>query len=918
MITNLEKKKEKLTEQLGNEGVFDEFCNPFLLRLEEKIDKAERKIRQPISEDIRRDILYYAKGRLIEYSSRTMIFELNQEKLEYDVFCAHISKNPEAIYRKYPILKSKMEMEMIRIENNVLEIYTRLQECKNEIKEVFQIDVNSLKGMEFGQGDTHNHGKTVSMLTFDQDRKLVYKPRNMCPEIVFAKCCEWLNGELDGYELINPRVITKGDYGFQEFMKGHECHSKEEVKNYYHRVGKAMALFYIFDTADLHGENIIPYGEYPVFIDLETLLTARKKKEKSGGLISCAGEAFEHSVFTTSLLPSVFKESVLDVDISGLGAAAGQKSNKLKCLQLTEKGTTNIHFDEVYFVTEEMDNVVRVNGDAVSYIDYVADIEAGFAETYDVLLHNQEYMISHLLNYFENSIYRQVLRGTFVYERFLTASLHPDYCGSKKKAENLLRIINAKNSRQGRAEVEQMMGHDVPYFCAKFDEKGLYTGDKQIEQDFFTETLHDKVARNILGLSDEDRERQLGYIRNAIMLAKNDIMKENGSYSEKIKAKESSSTVLQDIVNTIRSYAIWNADRTACTFIDVNTGGKRPVIGSISYILYDGIGMILFLFAYAQFTRKEEDMKFAIAALAGMDEIAPMEKADLSTGVFSGFYGYVYLYYNLYRMTQDTKYYERYQKAMERIAAYDCSKENVYDVIAGASGAVVILANIYEYEKDEKLLELINLYCCFLRTHIHSENQFWTGFSHGYAGFQFAFMKAYTATGNMEYLEFAKLLEQKEDFYYSKEQNNWLDLRDEKKNCCSFWCHGAPGILLGRSYFMKPDRFYLKYQKALDEMIQSSKAIKQDDFNDSLCHGRVGNLEILHVIAGNTQNDDLQQLVEKWFFEEEEKIRHDGVKYGIPQLKGLMSFMLGLPGIGYGLLRMKMKELPAVLGLEVM
>ena len=239
-------------------------------------------------------------------------------------------------------------------------------------------------------------------------------------------------------------------------------------------------------------------------------------------------------------------------------------------------------------------------------------------------------------------------------------------------------------------------------------------------------------------------------------------------------------------------------------------------------------------------------------------------------------------------------------------------------MIAGASGAVVILANIYEYEKDEKLLELINLYCCFLRTHIHSENQFWTGFSHGYAGFQFAFMKAYTATGNMEYLEFAKLLEQKEDFYYSKEQNNWLDLRDEKKNCCSFWCHGAPGILLGRSYFMKPDRFYLKYQKALDEMIQSSKAIKQDDFNDSLCHGRVGNLEILHVIAGNTQNDDLQQLVEKWFFEEEEKIRHDGVKYGIPQLKGLMSFMLGLPGIGYGLLRMKMKELPAVLGLEVM
>ncbi len=917
MITNSEKKKEKIIEQLGNEGVFDEFCHPFLQRLEEKIDEVERKIRKPVSESIRRDILHYAKGCLIEYSSRTMIFELNQKKLEYDVFCDHMDKNPEEIYRKYPILKIKMDMKMITIEDNVWEIYTRLQECKNEIKGVFQIDVNSLEGIEFGQGDTHNHGKTVSVLSFAEGQKLVYKPRNMCPEIAFTKYCQWLNEQLDGYELINPRVVTKGDYGFQEFVKGHECHSKEEVKHYYRRVGRAMALFYIFDTSDLHGENIIPCGEYPMFIDLETLLTARKRKEKSSDLTFRMGDVFSHSVFATSLLPSVFKDSILDIDISGLGAVGGQKSNKLKCLQLVEKGTTKIHFDEVYFVTDEMDNIVRVNGEIVDYIDYVADIEAGFTETYDVLLENREYVISHMLSYFENSIYRQVLRGTFVYERFLAASLHPNYCGSKKKAESLLHKINVRNNQQGKVEVEQMLEHDVPYFCAQFDGKGLYTKTKLIEEDFFAETLREKVTKNVLELSEEDRERQLAFIRNATMLAKNDIMKENGSFSEKIKTKKGNATVLEGIVNTIRSYAIWKEDRTACTFIDVNIGGKRPVLGSISYSLYDGIGMILFLFAYAQFTQGKEDKDFAEAALAGMDEISPMEKASLSTGVFSGFYGYIYLYYNLYRMTGNQKYYERYQKGMERIAIYDCSNEKVYDVIAGASGAVAVLANIYEYEKDEKIQELISQYCCFLRKGI-SDNQFWTGFSHGYAGFQFAFMKAYAVTGNMEYLEFAKLLEQKENFYYSKEKNNWLDLREEKQNCCLFWCHGAPGILLGRSYYMKQNRFYSKYQNSLDEMIQSMQVKKQDGFNDSLCHGRVGNLEILHVIARNTKNNDLQQLVEKWYFEEEEKIKQDGVEYGVPQLKGLMSFMVGLPGIGYGLLRIKRKELPSVLGLEVM
>ena len=918
MITNLEKTENNLTEQLGNEGIFDEFCNPFLRKLEEKLDEVEKKVKKPISEDVRRDILYYAKGRLMEYSSRTMIFELNQRKQEYDVFCAHMNDSPEEIYQKYPVLKEKLDTKLVSIENHVVEIYTRLHECKKEIRDVFQIDINSLNGIEFGQGDTHNHGKTVSILSFDKNQKLVYKPRNMCSEIAFTKCCEWLNEKLDGYELINPKVISHKDYGFQEFMKAHECCSKEEAKGYYHRIGKVMALFYIFDTSDIHGENIIPYGQYPIFIDLETLLTAQKKKENKSSLSTCMSQAFEHSVFTTSLLPSVFKNTVLDIDISGLGAAGGQKSEKLKCLQLVDKGTTNIHFDEVYFITEEMNNVVKVKGEAVSYIDYVTDIEDGFIEAYNVLLQNQEYLTSHIINYFNSGIYRQILRGTFIYERFLTASLHPNYCDSKEKVGNLLSIINRKNNQQGNAEIEQMIEHDVPYFCTEFDDKNLYSGEKLIEQDFFEETLRDKIIKNISRLSNEDRERQLCFIRNAIMLVKNDIMKEKGVFLEKIKEKESNSSLLKDIINTIKNYAIWNEEKTACSFIDVNIGGQRPVIGSISYSLYDGIGLILFLFAYARFTKQKDDIIFAKAALAGMDEIAPMEKASLSTAAFSGFYGYIYLYYNLYRMTNNTIYYKLYQSAITRIETYDCSNETNFDVVSGAAGAVIVLANIYEYEKDEKLRILIENYCTFLREFIHLKKQLWTGFSHGYAGLQFAFMKAFIVTGNLKYFEFAKTLEKKEDSFFSKEQNNWLDLRDEKQNCCSFWCHGAPGILLGRSYFMKPEMFYSKYQNVLNEMIQCMNVMTRGGFNNSMCHGSVGNLDILHVIARNTGNNELKKQVEKWYLEEEEKIKQDGVKYGIPQLRGSMSFMLGLPGIGYGLLRMKMKELPAVLGLEVM
>ena len=47
------------------------------------------------------------------------------------------------------------------------------------------------------------------------------------------------------------------------------------------------------------------------------------------------------------------------------------------------------------------------------------------------------------------------------------------------------------------------------------------------------------------------------------------------------------------------------------------------------------------------------------------------------------------------------------------------------------------------------------------------------------------------------------------------------------------------------------------------------------------------------------------------------KIRKDGIEYGYPKLKGLMSCMVGLSGMGYGMLRMNDRKLPSVLGLEV-
>ena len=908
----------KLSIYLGYEGVFDEFCLPFLCELEERLDSVSKKLGKSISEDVIREILYYAKGSLIEYSSRTMIYEMNRVNEEYDNFCVNLESDPQETYDRYPVLKDKMSKKIERIADNVYELLSRLESCRSDIENAFGIDIDKLSGINFGQGDTHNHGRAVSILTFEDGEKLVYKPRNMQPEIAFTHICNWVNDKLKDCKLVNPDIVNGEDFGFQEFMAYSECTTKEEVRNYYRRVGKAMAIFHLFDTSDIHGENIIPVGEYPVFTDLETLITVRKKKEDKDPetLLSKMGEVLEHSVFTTNLLPQCFKNTVLDIDISGLGASKGQKSKKLKCLKLVDKGTTKIHFDEVYFVTEELNNVVRLNGEEVNYIDYADEIEMGFRETYDALMLEKNDLAEDVVKYLEKGRYRQILRGTFVYERFLTSALHPDYTASAEKTLKLFEMVNKKQCDQGFSEIKQMKEHDVPYFCAGFNDKGLYDGEGLVSENFFTETAAEKTLKNISELCTADRERQLGFIRNSIMIAGGNVTDRDGSVRE-FTAGSSDEITVEDIIRRIRKNAVWDGSHKACSFIDVTIAGERPIIGGISYTLYDGMGLLLFLFAYAHHTGKKEDADFAEAALAGMETIAPMEKAKLSTGVFSGFTGYIYFYYNLYKLTGENKYYDKYEQALERIITYDIHEEKIYDVIGGVSGAVIVFANIYRHENDERLRKLILQYTEFLKEKADVEWNFLTGFSHGYAGIAYAFRKAYDVIGDKEYRELASLIEKREDASYSEKQQNWKDLRDNKGNCCCFWCHGAPGILMGRSYYMNKTEFYDKYSGALNRLKENMSEKHWNNMGDSLCHGRIGNIEIMNIIAGNIKDEDLNRETKKLMVRECKKIRKDGIEYGYPKLKGLMSCMVGLSGMGYGMLRMNDRKLPSVLGLEV-
>jgi lantibiotic modifying enzyme len=160
---------------------------------------------------------------------------------------------------------------------------------------------------------------------------------------------------------------------------------------------------------------------------------------------------------------------------------------------------------------------------------------------------------------------------------------------------------------------------------------------------------------------------------------------------------------------------------------------------------------------------------------------------------------------------------------------------------------------------------------------------------------------------------------------FSVEDGNWPDLRvhgpQEKQSLPQTpefsvaWCHGAPGIGLARLLCRR-----LHNDPQFDVEIQTALRTTMADgfgYNHCLCHGDVGNLELLLQTA--------RTWPESMWAKEEERLaagilnasNGGGWLCGNPLAVESPGLMTGLAGIGYGLLRCAAPaNVPSVLSIE--
>ncbi|MDB9375177.1 type 2 lanthipeptide synthetase LanM [Nodularia sphaerocarpa] len=257
--------------------------------------------------------------QLLFMVNATLVLEMNVSRLQglltgnhpQERFSSFIRRlqNPEVqltLWQEYPVLAKQVLAAINRWVENSLEFIQHLSHDWRNIYDKFQPPVNPGKLVKInrGEGDSHNNGKSVIIITFASGWQLVYKPRSLAVDEHFQNLLLWLNQKGFQPAFRTLQILDQGNYGWVEFVNPQQCHSADAVKRFYQRQGGYLALFYALEATDFHFENLIAAGEHPVLIDLESLFHPRSEI-----LITAADnldrEMVADSVLRVGLLPEV-------------------------------------------------------------------------------------------------------------------------------------------------------------------------------------------------------------------------------------------------------------------------------------------------------------------------------------------------------------------------------------------------------------------------------------------------------------------------------------------------------------------------------------------------------------------------------------------------------------------------------------
>lgn len=902
--------------------------------------------------------------RLREISIRTFITEINVEKTEkrlegndkgkrYIDYTDRRWKSRRYVEKFYTEYQELLDMQMTVLDHAVFAIVEMTERIRVNYPELmktfFKGEGNVLiENIQSGLGDSHQGGRTVASVTFTNGKKLIYKPRDLGAEIGFLRYSKAMNEGIFLKEkaLYETKLLNFGEYGFIEFISQKECEEEQQLERYYYRSGVLMAMLYSLNAKDIHHENLIAYGEYPVMIDLEALFHSRlehKSIENAKTAYETALDSIEDSVYSIGLLPmhlvNPYDKENGSVDISGFGGGKQQVS-PFKILMIQNKETDEICLKKSVYIIEPQKNVAKYQGVAANASDYRDFIMKGFDDAYLFIMKHKKSLTASMKEWFCGVNTRIIYRPTYLYTKLMFTSSHPDFMRVKAHRYVLLHRMAYKVKKEEKqivaSEIKDMMMGDVPFFDVDIHTGVMRNSTGKELPLTFKKTPYELAEEKIAHFSLGDLQKQKTIIDYAF-LSKDveDFRNIWLTQTEWTKIPDRNIPYLQ-MAEAIGEKLLKEAKRAwvhgeqeLCwiNFMPVGDEHINYELAPLEGDLYSGTSGIGLFFLYlwkASGKKKYLDAAYACihAVIHRVQEID--EDSSYLTGAFNGLSGYIYVFSKFYLETKDENMLSLVKDGLLRMKKI-YHRDTNYDIISGSAGAIKVCISIQKHFQGEiKILavEMIQLladhliarkkvlndgsvaWCSGLNDHIYS------GYAHGSCGIEDALASVYEMYPSCEIKE---ALDQSHTFVkkmYNEEKRNWRTVYG--RNDYSFaWCHGAPGIMYSQMKQWKSRRCN---EEEKEELLQNLENMKTHALGNNICycHGDIGNIEMVRRIAEILEDEALKKECECTYQKLSLKIP-DYIKER-PLLP--YGFMLGMSGIGYSLLAALSQDVPSVLDLE--
>ena len=867
---------------------------------------------------------------------QTVVLEFNialmdDPDLTLDQFCLTLDRadQRDRIFAEYPLLASRLGVFFHQQAQVFAGFAKRLAADWDMLPDALGCDLSRTlpRSLSFGEGDFHNGGQSVIIVTCDDGQKCVYKPRDIAVEAAFDDLLGGLNDALGDDVFFRVRSLPRAGYGWVAFIAAEPCKNKEEVTTFYERIGGLLAVLHLLGGFDLHQENLIGHGAYPVVVDLETLFFSFKNSSFLGrddpflgAATYPAVKALLGSVMSTLMLP----QHARNENVSGI--AGGDTAPRMALRYNPDRN--RVEYQQAG--TVDFLNRPTLDEQAVSPGPYAADIERGFARLYGHFAGNKAIYASDKgpIAQVAAHMTRVVVRDTQIYTTLLEQSWHPALLGHPANlVVHFLQIWQAAADTPSTIplvpyELEQLLAGDVPYFTQGPMGVQIMTGGGEVVAGYTLDrsgfaAMQDRLA----AMSLQDMALQCWIIRGAL---ETDLRDGKGTY-----ARPDVTTLAPDAemraLGLVHAAVMQHAQRGngLLDWLTVTpTPDEKLMLAPVDVTLYNGIsGLTLYLAYHAAVTGGP--VTDAQEAFANLERQIADDWGNFPTpGAMSGLGGAAYCMTHLAVLWGRPALFDRAFELLIHDAALVAGDDGLFDITVGAAGLICVACAGFEASGQDRFRDLSReLGARLMAMARHDEKgAYWvaqegekplTGLSHGFSGVILAFARLHQIAPDPAILAVAQAAMARENTDFVPARNNWIDWRyanlqqaprDDPSSFQYFWCNGGAGIGLARLALLEAGG---EHDQVRRDIAAAARGTLDGGIghNHSLCHGDLGNVDFILQAAAVLGDDGLQQHGKVAYARAVNAILDGHIFGGASRSVAPPDLMTGLSGVGYGLLR---------------